>query len=230
MNSKRLIGAGLACAFLALMVSCRDKTEEVVQPVPVAYVSLYNASPNAPDLGIAIDDRPMYSYRFGYADYTGYLRFSIGDRNLKFGPAGADNIVLDSTVQLEEGKAYSLFFVDEYQKASLVVLKDNSETPATGKAKVRFLNLSPDTPHASLAVKGDSTELVSGKGFKEGSEFVEVDAKVYDFTINVEGMTTKLDVPSITFQDGGFYTILVRGYQNPPLGNTHVVSAQVLRN
>jgi hypothetical protein len=229
MNSRRLIGVGLACAFVALMTGCLDKANEPVQLDPVAYVSLYNASPNAPELGVAVDDRPAFS-RFAYTDYTGYLRFSIGDRNLKFGPSDAANVVLDSTLRLEEGKAYSLFVADEYQKATLVVLNDNSDKPASGKAKVRLLNLSPDSPHADLSVKGENTALIGGRAFKETSDYIEVDAKVYDFSISVEGTTTKLDVPSITLQDGGFYTILVRGYQAPPSGNTNVVSAEVIRN
>ena len=225
------IAATLACASLVFIMGCDPDEEENVQPSPVSYVSIYNASPNAPNLDIVVDNRQINTYPFEYSDHTGYLRFYTGERNLKLGPFGASNIVVDSTVTLEDQKAYSIFVVDEFSNASLLVLNDNAEAPSSGKAKVRFLNLSPDKGGVRLKIKGESASLTDDKSFKEATDFFEVDAKTFDFEVidsfNGDG---KLQIPAVELSEGGFYTILVKGYATPPAGNTNVLSADVLIN
>ncbi|HMG91478.1 MAG TPA: DUF4397 domain-containing protein [Chryseolinea sp.] len=232
---KKLIRAGMAllwaCASLVFIIGCDPDGDENVQPSPVSYVSLYNASPNAPELDIVVDDRQINTYPFEYSDHTGYLTFYTGDRNLKFGPFGASNIVVDTTVTLEDEKTYSIFVVDEFTNASLLILNDNSEAPASGKAKVRFINLSPDGEAVLLRVKGESTSLTEEESFKEATDFFEVDAKTFDFeVISASNSEAKLQIPSVELQEGWFYTILVRGYTTPPAGNTNLLSADVLVN
>jgi hypothetical protein len=235
MMMKKMFRAGmavtLACASLVFISGCDPDRDENIQPSPVSYVSIYNASPNAPDLDIAVDDRHLNTYPFEYSDHTGYLRFYTGDRNLKLGPYGASNIVVDTTVTLEDERAYSIFIVDNFTNASLLVLNDNSEAPASGKAKVRFVNLSPDGEAVQLKAQGESTSLTEGEAFKEATDFFEVDAKTYDFeVIDASNGDAKLQIPGVELQEGWFYTILVRGYTTPPAGNTNVLSADVLVN
>jgi len=235
MRMKKMIRAGISwmliCASLVFVLSCDPNDGEQIQPSPVAYVSIYNASPDAPDLNIMVDNRQLNTYPFEYSDNTGYLRFYTGDRNLKFGPYQASNAVVDTTVTLENEKAYSIFVVDDFTKASLLVLNDNSEAPAAGKAKVRFVNLSPDGSAVQLKVKGESTSLTQDEGFKGATDYFEVDAKTFDFeVVSPDATMAKLEIPSVELQEGWFYTILVKGYTTPPAGNTNVLSAEVLVN
>jgi len=221
----------LACTSLVFTMSCDPDDGEDIQPSPLSYVSLYNASPDAPDLNILVDNRQINTYPFEYSDHTGYLRFYTGDRNLKFGPYGASNAVVDTTVTLENEKAYSIFFVDDFTEASLLILNDNSEEPASGKAKIRFVNLSPDGGSIALKMKGESTTLTEDEDFKEATEFFEVDAKAFDFeVVSADNGDVNLQIPDIELQEGWFYTILVKGYTTPPVGNTNVLSAEVLVN
>jgi hypothetical protein len=227
----RVTAGMLACVALAGMVSCNDDDDPQIDPIPVAFVSLYHASPDAPDLSIQVDNQQINNYPLDYSEYTGYLRFRTGDRNLKFGPFDANNIVIDTTVTLTEGNLYSMFVVDEYDNANLLVLNDNSENPASGKAKIRFLNLSPDSEEMSLIANGSQSPLFSGQAFMETSDFIEVDAQEFDFQVtSTSGNDNVLSIPDIDLRSGWFYTIVVRGYENPPGGNTNVVSAEVVVN
>jgi hypothetical protein len=227
----RVMTGLFACVTLAGMMSCLDTDEPAVDPTPVAFVSLYHASPDAPDLRVIVDNQQISSYPLDYSEYTGYLRFRTGDRNLKFGPYGADNVVVDTTLSLTEGNLYSVFVVDEYDEARVLVLTDNSDAPATGKAKVRFLNLSPDSEEVSLNAVGQEGALFSGQAFKEPSSFIEVDAKDYDFQITTtDGEDNVISIPDTSLKPGWFYTIVVRGYETPPNGNTNVASAEIIVN
>ncbi len=211
-----------------LAMSCDDGGSDAEPLPPVSYVSLYQASPNSPDLNIILDDK-LINNEFKYTDHTGYLRFVTGERTLEFGPAGASNIVADTTLKFEEGKAYSIFVVDTYQNADILVLNDDTDAPASGKAKVRFLNLSPDSPELNLQEVEMSSPLFTGLEFKEPSEFVEVDARKYNFAVKTtSGENVVLSLPNAVLLDGWSYTVLVRGFKTPPGGSTSVLSAELI--
>lgn len=220
----------MACTSL-LMTSCLDDNNNVTPvEVPVSYVTLYNASPDAPDLNIIVDNKQINSGPFGYADNTGYLQFYTGERNIKFGPYGANNVTVDTVVTLVDSKAYSIFVVDNFKHAEVLVLTDTSATePASGKAMVRFVNLSPDVQPLALKVKGAAGALTSEQSFKGATAFMEIDVNDYNFDVVSSG-GTELSLPNISFQQGKYYTVLVRGYKTPPSGNTNVLSGEVVQN
>lgn len=216
-------------ALMLVVTGCKLDEDDNVQP-PTAYVSLYNASPDSPGLSIIVDQRVINNNSFDYADNTGYLRFYTGDRKLEFGPFGASNVVADTTLKFEEDKAYSVFIVDNFQTPEFLVLSDETPQPAEGKAKVRFLNLSPDAPEVNLLEAGSETPLISGQSFKETSEFVEVDAKQHNFEIKLTsgGGDVLLTIPNADLRNGWSYTIIVRGFQTPPTGSNSVLSAEII--
>lgn len=219
----RVGGSLLVLASMLFLGSC--KVDDNVQPaIPVSYVALYNASPDAPALDVDVDNRRINAQPFNYADYTGYLQFYTGKRHFTVTPAGANNIAVDTTVTFVENNVYSVFVADNYNRASLLILNDSADAPATGKAAVRLINLSPDAGTVHLSVKGQS-ELGTGQAFKGASSFLTVDAGSKAFVITGDGVS--LEVP-VDVQDGRFYSLVVRGYKAPPTGNTSVLSAQVL--
>jgi hypothetical protein len=229
----RGLAAGLvALASLVFMAGCSLNNDSPgnSQPItPVSYISLYNASPNAPELRMSVDNMNV-GVELDYGDYTGYLPFRTGERTFQFGPSGADNVTIDTTVTLSEGKAYSVFVADDYNKASIIVTNDNSPDPSAGKAKVRLINLSPDAGAMQVSLKGGGSNLIAPEGFKHVSEFGEIVADAYDLEVTQPDGSVKLSLPNIVFHSGKFYTIVVKGYKVPPSGNTNVLSATVLGN
>jgi hypothetical protein len=220
----------VAFASLVFMASCslNNDNPNNSQPItPVSYVSLYNASPNSPALTMYVDNKNIGS-GLDYGDYTGYLALRTGERSLQFGPTNAVNVTVDTTLTLAEGKVYSVFVADDYNKASLVVINDNSPDPTAGKAKIRLINLSPDAGEMQVNLKNDSSLLIAGKGFKQASDFTEITAETYDLEVVRADGSVKLSVPQASFLPGKFYTIVVKGYKVPPSGNTNILSVDVL--
>jgi hypothetical protein len=214
--------------FLLMATGCKLDNDNEVTVVPAAYVQVYQASPDAPSLDIILDQKVINNSRFDYADNTGYLRFFAGDRTLQFGPAGASNVVADTTMKFEDGKAYSVFVVDTYNKADLLVLNDDTSKPEAGKARVRFLNLSPDAPDVDFQLVGAETPIASGISFKEVTPATSIDANKYAFQVKTTSGDVLLSLPNVVLLDGWSYTVIVRGFKNPPNGSESVLSAEVI--
>lgn len=198
---------------------------------PIAYVALYHGSPDGPGLDVEVDNNQIYSTSFDYAEYTGYEWYRTGERNFKFGPFSSSSVDLEDDFTLEEDKFYSLYIAGEYDDAELIFLNDNTGLPASGKAKIRVINLSPDAGNVDLKIAEAGSNLVSDLEFKDNTDFIEIDAEETDFEIRAsDDDELLLSIPNTTVQNQYIYTIIIRGYDTPPDGSTKVLAAQIVRN
>ena len=220
----------LAAIFLVPLASCNEDDTEVIEPVPTAYVSIYNASPDAPELDVTVDNRQIFSQPLRYTDYTRYLNFYTGDRDLKISSFNANNALVDTKINFEPNKAYSVFIADDVADLSAVVVEDNVDAPEAGQALVRMIQLSPDASAVNL-VDEDGSSLFANQTFKQASEFKAVDADTYNLKLNAADSNDQvLSIPDANFIAGGVYTIIVRGFATPPAGNANGLSVQIVNN
>ena len=211
-----------------VVASCDMDDDSNVQPIPVSYVSIYNAIPDAPELDVTVDSRLVNPRAFRFGDNSYYQNFYTGERKFEISPFGGSNVIADTTFTLTDGNAYSIFMVDEYSKAQLLVTNDSAAFSTEGKVKVRLINLSPDASPVSL--KLNTTVLIQNQPFKSASAFVELDPDSYNFEIISSGGEQPILLPNTDLQSGAVRTIIVRGFRNPPAGNANVISAEIVRN
>ena len=218
-------------ALLVLLISCNpDDGDFVSEPVEVAYVSIYHAAPNAPAFDIVVDGRMINGDPLEYTAYSGYLNFFTGNREIKFHSANANSAVIDTTFNFEDGKAYSLFAINTASDIEALLVVDSAAAPATGNAMVRFINLAPDAPAFDL-LHGDNagSALFTENGFKGATAFREIAADTYDFQVRSAGASSALiSAEDVEILPGRFYTIITRGFVNPPDGNTNILSVEIL--
>lgn len=226
----RLLGT-VSCMMLMLsMTSCLDDSDGV-EPAVVAHVSLFHASPDAPDLYVLLDDNPLSSQPLEYSDNTTYLQFYTGNRELAFNSYNASNRLIDTTFNFKENTAYSVFVVNEQEDLSTLLVEDELETPASGKASVRFIQLSPDAPEVDFSVGEENSLEFTNQEFKQATDFTEVDADMYTLTVKATGEEESLvSVQEAEFIAGRVYTVILRGYANPPSGNSNGLNVQIIRN
>lgn len=218
-------------SILVVMLSLTSCLDDEGEPVPVAYVSIFHASPDAPDLDVVLDDQPVFNQPLEYTDYTNYLQFYTGNRELAFHPYNASNVLLDTTYNFQAGTTYSVFVTDEEDALSALILEDQADAPAEGNALVRFIHLSPDAPAVDFSVGEEDTPLFAGQEFKDATDFTEVTADTYALALKAEGEEeTLVSVPDAELGAGRIYTILARGYADPPSGNNNELSIQIIRN
>lgn len=226
----RIAASAIFLSMILALTGCLDEGS-APKVTPVAYVAIYHGSPNGPDLDIEVDGKQISTARFKYADYTGYGAYFVGNRNFGFGPYSSSSIDLEDDFTLEIDKFYSLYIVGEYADAELVFLNDNTELPAVGKTKIRVINLSPDAGDIDLKIVDAANNLASDLSFKENSAFIEVTTAVTDFEIRAsDDDEVLLSIPDVALNERWIYTIIIRGYETTPDGNTNVLAAQIVRN
>lgn len=217
-------------ALVVLLASCMDDDKDLVsEPVEVAYVSIYHAAPDAPDLDVVVDGRVINFQPFDYTSYSGYLNFFTGDREIKFNAVNANNALIDTTFSFEDGKAYSLFAVNKLPNVEALLVVDSAAAPGQGKGMLRFVHLAPDAPAFDVSAGDATAPLFAGKSFKQATEFQEVNAGTYNFELKTPGGSDViLSAEDVEILPGRYYTIITRGFVNPPSGNNNALSVEVL--
>jgi len=110
------------------------------------------------------------------------------------------------------GKAYSVFAIDSVSSIEPLVLEDDLTAPATGKAHVRFVHLSPDAPAVDVAVTAGPV-VFSNVAFRGYQGFTPLNAGTYNLEVRVAGTATvALPLPGITLEAGKIYTVFARGF------------------
>ena len=211
-----------------MFTACDDDDDDAM--TAQSRVMVVHASPNAPAVDVLVDDVKVNSAGLAFPNNSGYLEVVSGNRNVKVNAAGTTTTVINANVNLEADKNYTVFAINNLANIEALLLPDNLTAPASGKAHVRFVHLSPDAPAVDIAVKNGPV-LFSNRAFKSATDFTPVDATTYNLEVRLAGTNTVvLDLPGVALQNGKIYTVFARGYAAPPSGNTNSIGAQVILN
>ena len=225
----KAIGA-LGLALLPFLTSCLNDNDQRLESVPVAYVSFYHGSPNLSSLQIEVDHRLYNTNTFDYSTYFDYGRFYTGERNFSFKVGNAANSLLDTLVKFEADKAYSFFISEEEDGFIPLIVEDELDSPPSGKALVRLIHLSPDSPEVNLQIGEDDEDLFENQGYRGLSDFVEVEAGRLDLNlIAAAGGASLVTAQSVNIREGRIYTLVVRGYKDSST-TANSLSLQLVRN
>jgi len=202
---KLLIATGLTVLIAA---GCKKTT--IDQPQVFAAIGFFGASPDAPPLSIYLNNNKLDDDSLDYKGSIFYVNAYSGNREIVGYKNGVKKV--SQTVKLEDGKIYSCFLTGNYSNAEFALLEDSLKTPLSGKAVIRFVNMSVGAPSLDLGLN-DGTTVVSGRTYKANSGFIAITGdKQYSFVVREHGSTVnKVIVPSVTLLAGHDYTIWTRG-------------------
>lgn len=193
-----------------LLSSCLKDSNNESNEV-VAAVTVIHGSPDAPAVDFVLN-RGLISANLAFGLRVRYFSWYAGQSQASFYPRGTiTNPLHTSTISLTQGKYYSLFLAGlEADSLSTLLIEDDLTQPATGKAKLRFINLSPDAGALDFAVVPDSL-FASQKNFKEYSSFYEINPGTYSaMFMSSTGNLVDYDF-DLKLDAGKTYTVWARG-------------------
>jgi hypothetical protein len=207
--TRRMAILAIAAAPLAL-AACNDEDDNLTGPsTGTALVRVAHLSPDAPLVDVYVNGARALS-GVAFKDVSSYLPIPSGSVNIKVTPANAATpVVIDATVNLNNGGNYTVAATGFLASIQPLVLEDDRGT--TGQAKVRFVHTSPDAPAVDVAVKGGPV-LFSNVSFRQFSGYPQVAPGTYDLEVRVAGTTTvALAVPGVALRSGTNYSIFAVG-------------------
>lgn len=226
---KKMLFVLLTFATTISLASCSDD-ENTTAPTPAekANVLVVHASPDAPGVDLLVDNT-VVGTNLTFPNNTGYLSVDAGTRNVKVNVTGTTTTVIQADLNLTANKNYSVFAVNQVSAIEPLVLEDDLTTPASGKAHVRFIHLSPNAPSVNITLT-DGTIVFGDVAFKGSVNFTPLDAGTYNLQVRdaATNQTVVLELPNITLQAGKIYTVFAKGL----LGGTGVqeLGAQIIVN
>lgn len=230
-NLKKLAVYSMLLSTISLGFTACSDDDETSTPTPTntnAKVLITHASPDGPGVDLLVDNTKVNTAALEFLGSTSYLNVNAGTRNIKVNATGTSTSVINADVPFVAGKNYSLFAVDSLKKITAVLIEDDLTTPASGKAHVRFIHLSPNAPAVDVALTGGSV-VWGDYSFKEGSAFAPLDAGTYNLEVRLAGTNTVvLPLPNITLTAGKIYTVYAKGF----VGGTgnQALGAQIIIN
>lgn len=214
-------------AALSVFSSCNVDDEGYYIYDTAAHGIIGNASPNSGDLYFFADDNQVNNNSLNFGSALGYYNFYEGDRTISV--KNANGTVLASTdLTLSVGEYFTVFAVNNSEELELAVYEDVLINPASGKARIRFINLSPDSD--GIDVYDNVLEVASDLTFKEASPFTDLPAGTYTFAFRRSSDDSELALKNIQLSPGRIYTIYTKGFVTPITGSNDAFSAEAIYN
>ncbi|MFD0940286.1 DUF4397 domain-containing protein [Pedobacter boryungensis] len=196
------------------LLSCSKNSD--YQPIDISGLSIIHASPTTEKLNVYVDNNLATLNEFSFGSKVDYLNAYSGSRKFDVTKSGSNTSLKTQQLTLEPQFGYSLFVIDKLENIQFLLVKDDLTKPAEGKARIRFVNLSPDGGTFNLAINGQPTDLFTNKAFKEYSTFETIDA-ADKVTFNIKNSTTsaiETTLADIKIENGKIYTIYAKGLKS----------------
>jgi hypothetical protein len=215
-----------------MITSCTKK--EVIADLGQAKIRVINASPDNSVVSFFVNDTLKTPQALSFSAGTGYLNTSAGTRQVFTKVAGNEVNHSRTNFFFQNGKNYTIFIGGKISKDSLIYVstEDNLAVSLTNKAKVRLINISPNSSSLDAVFTTRLTDSIanfSNLSFRSGSLYSEFIPGTYIIKIRKSGQKTALvNGSNLNISAGKIYTIWVKGLVNGT-GNFNI-SASILED
>lgn len=199
----------IAAGFISLLSSCKKDEGYDFEGIVTANVRLVNTSPDAGAVKLYVEGVSRTPNAVNYGEASTYQQSYTGQADVNVQTTSGTTVV-SSTSQIDAASNYTFFLTGTNGSQSLVFVKDDTQAPASGKAKVRFVQTA--SANAAVDVLANGVSLFNGLVYRGVSNYNEVAAGAYTFKVTNVGSGTALVTSSaFTFEAGKSYIVYTRG-------------------
>lgn len=227
MKRKSIVLLGLAFMGLSLgFTSCTDDDDNGATST-LANVMAVNATPGSTGMDFYINSELQNSGAISYGSNSAYYQSITGSRNLKLNQSQSAANFIDRDESLELNGNYSLFAMDTVGNVQSIFVEDDLSEPVLGKAHVRFVHASHNSPSIDIINLEDTSVLFSNMSFKQYSAFTPVDAGTYSLGYRLLGDSNIAALPNpVNLSNRQIYTVVASGY-NTDTSGTAITSLNI---
>ena len=203
---------------LALMQSC-GKADATSPSASNTKLLIVNASPDTPPFSVFVNNVQMGISTFKYGIPSAYYAVGSGSQLIRTQIAYnsiASAVYLSQTDSLINNANYTLYVTGltaatlSADSLTYVLTPDTSSTPALGRAKIKFVNVSPRS--AGFDVSANGTPAFSNVPYKAYTSYIAVPVGIYTFNITAHNApSNSLTQVQASLLDGKLYTLYTHG-------------------
>jgi len=179
-------------------------------PGPVAQLNVVNASPGTASFNFALGNNFVNGNPLLFGQRTGYINAYAGKRLFSLTSGGTTNVIATDTLNLAVNGYYSLYITGPNTAPTFFFTQDDLSSPPLGKAKIRFIQLSPDAGSFDLSVQNGAT-LFTNQAYQTASAFTSIDPGNYIFQLKADQTGAVTTLPTETISAGRIYTVWSKG-------------------
>lgn len=194
-------------------------------------VSFINALPSSEGVAVFIGQSQVNvdGEKFRYKDILPYRNVYPGDRVVTVADRKSKKSLLVKNAFFERGKVYSLFIIGN-EKVDILKTEDNIVRPVEGKAKIRFINLIPDSKPIRLKENNNRHTFNYSLPYKSVTNFEEIDVlKGYEFGLSDHAEMEFLEI-DIHPKSREVYSILIFGNLKDDAGEGNEISYGIIHH
>src|SRR5476651_1259199 len=129
---------------VAALSSCKkdDTVAANTSTTASAYLMITNAAEGSASQDLLIDNADLSGSTVAYTQSSGYIAVPAGNHTAQFVTTGTTTVNSSTTLSLQAGQYYSVYYSGSSTSSASSSSSDDLSAPSSGKAKVRFVNLS----------------------------------------------------------------------------------------
>lgn len=206
---------------MAVMSSCKKDNDEVVIQGD-AKVRVVNSVQGSSPQDFYQGDTKISTSAVAYGEASPYYTVKAGSSTLAFKNTTTVSTTASTNVSIGQNAMVTVFYYADGTGATKVDgVADDNTAPASGKARVRFINLGASFNNGINVVTAASSALVNGLNYQSSSSYYSIDANTA-LAVNIIGSATITTIPGATFQSGKNYTVWFDA-ANTTTANYHVI-------
>lgn len=220
-------------AFFALAIlplsGCLNDDEAPMVPEPYAYVALYNAVPDSPDLDIFLNGEKASTQPLKYSEYIIHSPIPSGLGVFNF--INSNDTLATVQGDFKEGFGYTIFLLNTTANMGALVTLDTLGSANSGKALIRVVHLSPDTPPVYVSVEGEEGSLAGNQYFRDATPFIEIDARHTTLKlVRASDQEVLATASNLNLESQKVYTLIIKGFSAPPEGSDDELTLELVEN
>jgi len=187
------------------------KPSEVIKMESYSYIRIFNAVPDAPPMDVYINGRLSAEGLF-YKRFSQYLMVTPGPINLQIYVSGRNHSpVLDTGLVIPSSEMLTIAALGSFVDIGLLRVPEPRACTANNKVKLTLGHISPNAPRLDITLR-DGTVIFKDVGFKEITNYIDINPGIYDLQIRASG-TDKvlLDLYGVELRADNFYSIYAVG-------------------
>jgi Domain of unknown function (DUF4397) len=206
---------------LAGLIAAGALTLAVAAPAGAAdnaMIRVLHGSPDAPSVDVFANDGKVDALSgISFGDLTDYVGVPAGTYSIKV-CATADNTVCPIgpvALTFAAGQKYTITASDLLAQIKANVFEDGG-SPVDGKAKVRVVHLSADTPAVDVLTQDGAAKVVENLSYPNATGYLALDPGSYDLKVcaNADNTVCPLDPGALNLAGGTAYTVFAIGSIN----------------